>query len=221
MIKGEASPDYLLFSKDLAPIIKKVLGDIPIIISLRNPIDRAFSAYSNLIRDNREFLDFKSALDVESERIKENWDFMWHYKESGNYCSQINDFKNHFSKVHVIFFDDLINSAESTINDIFNFLGIQEYKILSNTAHNPSGIPNYWFAKAILNRQSKASTYLREILKIFIPRDILEYIAKSNMKKIKISKTDFDYLNNYYSVEIDSLEKMFNKDLSDWRKWKK
>ena len=86
---------------------------------------------------------------------------------------------------------------------------------------NASGIPNYWFAKAILNRQSKAFTYLREILKIFIPRDILEYIAKSNMKKIKISKTDFDYLNNYYSVEIDSLEKMFNKDLSDWRKWKK
>ena len=59
MIKGEASPDYLLFSKDLAPIIKEELGDIPIIISIRNPIYRAFSAYSNLLRDNREVLNFK------------------------------------------------------------------------------------------------------------------------------------------------------------------
>jgi hypothetical protein len=221
MIKGEASPDYLLFSKDLAPIIKEELGDIPIIISIRNPIYRAFSAYSNLLRDNREVLNFKSALDSEDERINQNWDFMWHYKKSGFYTKQINDFKKHFSNVNVILFDDLIKSPETTCRDIFNFLGLNEYSILCDTAHNPSGIPNSWFVKMILNRQSKAFTYLREVLKTFIPRRILENIAKSNMKKIKISRADFNYLNNYYSNEVDSLEKMLNKDLSDWRKWKK
>jgi hypothetical protein len=79
-IKGEASPDYLLFSKKVAPLIYEELGDVPIIISVRNPIDRAFSAYMNLVRDNREHLDFRRALNEEEKRINSNWDFMWHYK---------------------------------------------------------------------------------------------------------------------------------------------
>ena len=220
-ICGEASPDYLMFSKELAPIIRKELGDIPIIISLRNPIYRAFSAYTYLLRDNREFLDFRKALEKEETRINQNWDFMWHYKQGGLYSNQINDFKNYFSKVHVVFFDDLIKSTNDVCQSIFKFLDQKKYKILNFTAHNPSGIPNSWFAKNLLNRQSKTFTYIREILKFLVPRKILENVAKSNLNKIKLKEVDFDYLNDYYSIEICTLEKMFDRDLSEWKKWKK
>ena len=48
---GEASPDSLFFHKRTARLIKDTLGDIPIIIVLRNPAKRAFSAYMYLKRD--------------------------------------------------------------------------------------------------------------------------------------------------------------------------
>ena len=61
--------------------IKNKLGDIPIIIVLRNPIHRAFSAYMYLKRDSRENLSFKEALFAEDERINNDWDFIWAIKK--------------------------------------------------------------------------------------------------------------------------------------------
>ena len=47
---GEASSDYFYYHKTVIPRIKKKLGDIKIIVCLRDPVERAFSAYNNLIR---------------------------------------------------------------------------------------------------------------------------------------------------------------------------
>ena len=59
---GEASPDTMYFYKDTVPKIKETLGDIPIIIMLRNPVERAFSVYMYLRRDSREKLSFLEKL---------------------------------------------------------------------------------------------------------------------------------------------------------------
>ena len=61
---GEASPDTMYFYKDTIPKIKETLGDIPIIIMLREPVERAFSAYMYLRRDSREKLSFREALEI-------------------------------------------------------------------------------------------------------------------------------------------------------------
>src|SRR5699024_5018381 len=85
---GEASPDYLYFHETASKNIKQELGDIPIIIVLRNPVNRAFSAYSYLKRDNREKLSFKEGLEKEKERLAGNSDFIWGYKKVGEYSTQ-------------------------------------------------------------------------------------------------------------------------------------
>ena len=59
---GEASNDNLYHYERAIPYIKRFFGDIKIIIILRNPVDRAFSAYTYLLRDNREFLTFEEDL---------------------------------------------------------------------------------------------------------------------------------------------------------------
>jgi len=72
---GEASADYLYYFKCSIKNIKKYLGNPKIIIILRNPIERAFSAYLHMLRDGREYLSFREALHMEEERKKNNWDF--------------------------------------------------------------------------------------------------------------------------------------------------
>lgn len=220
-IKGEASPDYLLFSEKVAPLIYEELGDVPIIISIRNPIDRAFSAYMNLLRDNREHLDFRSALNEEEKRINSNWDFMWYYKESGHYVNQIDGFKKVFSRVKVILFDDLISDPIRICNEIFSFLKVAPKNKLDTTSYNPSGVPKTITAKHLLNRRSKTAVFIRELIKFLIPRKVLEYVAKSSLSKMHISEEDFIYLKEYFSEEIKSLENHLNRDLSHWTKWQR
>ncbi len=61
-LKFEASSDYFYHFNETIKRIKNEIGDIPIIIALRNPKERSFSSYMNLVRDSREDLTFEQAL---------------------------------------------------------------------------------------------------------------------------------------------------------------
>ncbi|MBO8151777.1 MAG: sulfotransferase [Candidatus Marinimicrobia bacterium] len=51
---GESSTDNLYFHIEVILLIKKIIGEPKIIIILRNPVDRAFSAYTPCKRGKRE-----------------------------------------------------------------------------------------------------------------------------------------------------------------------
>jgi hypothetical protein len=86
---GEASPLYL-YAPHAAERIRNVVPDAKIIIILRNPIDRAYSAFLHLVRDNREcHRDFALALSKERERIEAGWEHIWHYIAMGRYLEQV------------------------------------------------------------------------------------------------------------------------------------
>lgn len=214
---GEVSPDYLFYHEKTAPFIKEKLGDIPIIIILRNPVKRAFSAYSYLKRDNREKLDFSHAMEAEEKRRNQNFDFIWAYKQGGCYYEQILTFKNTFKNVKVVLFEDLISNPLDVTNEIFKFINVSPLGKLSNEKHNPSGLPNNPLAKFILNRNNKISTGIREVLKNITPRIILERVASKSLNKLHIKKTDEEYLKNYYRRDIQKLETLIEKDLSIWK----
>ena len=84
---GEASPQYLFTYETTIPLIKKYLGDIKIILILRNPVDRAYSAYKHTRRNDpnapylHEKLSFIDALKDEHTRFKKgNYPMIFYYK---------------------------------------------------------------------------------------------------------------------------------------------
>lgn len=216
---GEASPDTLYFHKQTVPIIKKTLGDIPIIIVLRDPVFRAFSAYMYLKRDSREKLSFRDGLDLEDERLRNNWDFIWGYKKCGLYYEQVKSFLDNFTSVKIIFQEDLKNNTRNTIKDIFTFLKIDpNFKPNTSTNHNESGIPNNIISKFLLSRDNKISTIIRDkILKKYVPRKLLEKIASSSLKKETIKESERNYLKSFFKNDIVKLEKLISKNLSQWK----
>ncbi|HET9485956.1 MAG TPA: sulfotransferase, partial [Chryseosolibacter sp.] len=82
---GESSADTLYFYQGTIPVIKQYLGDPKIIIMLRNPVKRAFSSYQHLVRDLREELSFEEGLKEEPNRIKNNWELIYHYTAASMY----------------------------------------------------------------------------------------------------------------------------------------
>ena len=215
---GEASPDSLYFHKRTAKLIKEKLGDIPIIIVLRNPVKRAFSAYMYFKRDSRETLSFLDGLRAEEKRLGDNWDYIWGYKKCGLYHQQVETFLNEFRNVQIILKEDLHEHPNKVLKQLFAFLDVDEsFDVNSSIQHNMSGIPNNVFSRFLLSRNNICSTFIREVIKLIIPRFLLEKVAKKTLKKMTLSKQDEIYLTSYFLKDICKLEKLIKKDLSHWK----
>lgn len=216
---GEASSDYLFFHEYTVNAIKKELGDIPIIFSLRNPIDRAYSAYNNLLRDSRETLEFMDALQAEDERILNNWDWMWAYKQGGLYSKAIEHFQKEFSSVKIILFDDLESNPSKVLQEIFEFLEVDTAVTIDNTTkYSHSGKPKNAFIALLTDRNNKITYPIRKIVMNLVPRSSLEKLASKMLKKDNVSLEIKQYLLNYFKEDIEQLESLINRDLTAWKK---
>ena len=143
-IIGEASPMYL-YTPGTAERIKGLIPQVKMLAILRNPIDRAFSAYTHALRDWTETeTSFKNALEKEPERIEAGWGILWHYTQAGFYAQQLSRYYDIFSRnqVKVVLYDDLVADALGLCQEVFNFLGIDpDFKPDTSQRPNVSGFP--------------------------------------------------------------------------------
>lgn len=73
---GEASTSYL-YRPEAAGRIHQLTPNAKLIAILRNPADRAFSAYMHVVRDQRETaINFKQALQLEESRKQNNREYI-------------------------------------------------------------------------------------------------------------------------------------------------
>lgn len=214
---GEASSDYFYFHNKTIPRIREYLGDPKIIIVLRNPYDRAYSAYSNMIRDSREDLNFLEGLKAEDGRIESNYDWMWFYRNGSMYAKGVKAFKESFTNVHVILNEDLSKDTLSTIKSCYSFLNVSTNFVPSDlTRYSHSGRPKNRVIKFISRRKGGVFMLRRVILKL-IPRKYLESLAKRILRKEEIDKTTIDYMKEYFKKDIGDLEKQLGIKLSSWK----
>ena len=217
---GDASSEYLYSYKTSIPEINEKLGDIPIIIMLRSPIERSYSAYNNLVRDSRENLSFKKAIEKESERIIKGYDMMWHYKSVSFYYEQVKAFKSNFSNVKIIIFEHFIKNPQLVLNDIFIFLNLNPLaKVNTDIKYSKSGVPKNRFVSLILGRKNLFSSTLRLFLKRIFGRTILEKFSYLFIKKP--SSIDIETKNKLakeFKNDIIALEKLLDLDLKIWKK---
>jgi len=104
---GEASVFYFYYDYHVIAEIKKYLGsDIRIILLLRNPVERAFSAYKYALALNKdENQCFSNALDLENRRIDEKKvSPTLFYKACGMYSRRLENWMDNFPNMKVIIF---------------------------------------------------------------------------------------------------------------------
>jgi hypothetical protein len=125
---GEASPLYL-YSPKAPPRIKQYVPEAKLIIMLRHPIERAYSAFLHLVRDGRETTtDFAEALKLEDERIAAGWEHIWHYRSMSLYYEQLKRYYDLFdrSQIKLYLYYDFRNETKQMLNDVFRFLGVDD-----------------------------------------------------------------------------------------------
>jgi hypothetical protein len=122
-LAGEVSTCYAYLHDTAIPRLREKLGDARILFLLRHPAGRAWSGYRHFVRLGYETLSFEEALEQEAERVREGWDFMWHYAALGFYARQVAAFRAAFSRVLVIRSETFFSRPGESLRSVFDFIG--------------------------------------------------------------------------------------------------
>lgn len=215
---GEISPSYLFYS-DVAARIKDELGIVKIIVILRNPIEKAYSQYIHLVRDQREHLSFYDALLAESERRGNKWGDFWLYAFSSLYSEKLKVYQSVFgvSNVKVILFEDFTNNTDATLEDIFRFLGVnKEFKCNTEKIYNKGGIAKSKIIAKFFSEPNLIRTIAKQMIPKLVRRNIRLFILNLNIKKSpEIDSKSMAYLVDYFQHDVTELEKILQQKI-DW-----
>ncbi|MDA3822162.1 MAG: sulfotransferase [Bacteroidales bacterium] len=211
---GEVSPSYLYYA-NVAEQIKKELGTAKIIVMLRNPIEKAYSQYMHLVRDQREHLDFYDALLAEPERKKNKWGDFWLYASSSLYSEKLKIYQSVFGEenVKVVLFHDFINNPDAVLVDVFEFLGVDTtIKCNTKTVYNRSGISKSKFIAKFFSKPNS----LKSVVKALIPERIriplrLFLLNLNTGKKNTMDSRAKVFLANYFREDVYALETVLTK----------
>lgn len=220
---GEASADTLYFYKRTIPVIREFLGDPKIIICLRNPVRRAFSAYQHLVRDLREELSFEEGLADEGNRIRDNWELIYHYTAASHYYDAVRAFMENFSSVKVILSEDQSNRPQSVLREIFSFLGVDTtVDVNTGVRYNVSGKPKSQWLHQFFFEENRARRLAQPIVRTLFSEEtrvmIAQQIQKRNLTRLSIQPTTQARLQRFFEPDISKLERLLDRDLSLWRR---
>lgn len=229
---GDFGNIYLQFPELAIHNIKAYLGrETKIVAILRDPTERAFSAYKFACRNQHEAVSFKYALENEYDRV-EQYGFppdIFHYKDHGLYHNKIKPFIDQFDNVKILFFDDLQNKTHDTMKDLMEFLGVSkdENINLDEVYNEGSWVPaNVKLFNSLFTGKSTANKlkpYLEKVPPLFyIGQKTLESIEflrdKLIIKKeISLDPTLEKELRSFFQSDIENLESLLDVDLSRWK----
>jgi hypothetical protein len=215
---GDASVDYLYFP-DVAARLSRYNPKAKIIIILRSPIDRAYSAYMHMCRDGRESLDFGQALDSEAQRRADNWEFFWSYLTVGLYAKQIEAYLNVFdrSALHIIRYEDFKRDPVGSTAGVLRHLGLEaSFVVDASVQHNISGAPKSKLLQSVLKRPNKIKSVAKSILPERLRKRLSREISKRNLRRETMTDEMRTYLEGYYMDDIKALEKITGIDCMSW-----
>jgi hypothetical protein len=154
---GEASTRYI--SDDASPeLIKRTVPEARILISLRDPAERAYSDYWSYVKFGLETRPFDAVVAEELDEPDTSIDAD-PYKllvNHGFYTTHVERYLSVFGdRVHIGFLEDLQSDAQSEVRSILEFLGVDASPAdaLPPDAHNSFALPRNWAAGKLMASQ--------------------------------------------------------------------
>lgn len=215
---GEASTEYLYYPKTPGRI-KAQLPDVKLVAILRNPVERAFSAYCYQLRDGCAPLSFEDAIAAEPQRIAQNWRPGWFYLKSGEYAAQLERYYATFdaAQIKVYLYDKLRQEPALLYRDLFSYLAVDPTFEPEMAQKNVSKVP----ASQSLNTLKRRLKAIKPAVQTLMPAPVLKGLSTNFDKFNMRSKPELDpglrkRLRDHFSGDILRLQDLIEKDLSMW-----
>jgi hypothetical protein len=128
-MKGEASTTYLTSYQpgQTAGRIHDLLPMVKLVAVLRHPVDRAYSAFTDMrSRGLEPITDFREALAAERERTTANWRPGFRYWQNGLYAQNLAPYYERFppERIRIYLYEDWRDTPMTMLADLCTFLGI-------------------------------------------------------------------------------------------------
>ena len=188
----DTTPDY--FEEICAERIKKDFPNVRMMVSLRNPIERAFSHYK-----------FAHFLNATKSNFKNLWKKDWmQIRTRGLYDKHIHCFHNRFPKenLFIMFNDDIKTDSDNIVTKMYEYIGVQKIENEFQNMRWMPGVNPCW-----IKIEGKNIDYKKRH----------EKYKEYNAKKI-MCDDDFKMMCDYYAESIQNLGKIVNRDFSSWFK---
>jgi hypothetical protein len=228
-VRGESSPAYL-YVPGTAARIRKAVPDARIVALLRDPIDRAYSKFTQMRRDAMEPLaDFAAAVAAEAQRKRDGWAPTWLYMDRGFYHRQLMPYFQLFDRrqIHILLYDDLRRDAVGSVRSVFEFLEIDPcVPVDTSERHNSSaipGAPRSGLLYALMLRPYLLSARMQGFLPQRVARHLRPLARRFLLKRPtaslppELSQELREALVLALRHDIEQLERLIDRDLSQWR----
>jgi len=217
---GEGSTWYL-YDEDAPRRIHQHAPDMRLIAILRNPVQRAYSAFTMLLRDGRETTtDFIEALAAEDKRVRAGWEPIWHYRRMGFYHSQLVRYRRIFrpEQIRVVLQSDLESIPRETLRGLFEFLGVDDsFEPAASARMNVSLVPKNAVYHRLVAGQSRIKVVGKALLPVGVRRRIKRNLPESGLRQPPpMPKEAQAMLVEVFRDDILALQELLNRDLSSW-----
>lgn len=174
-VVGEKTPD-LMYLPHTFPMIQSINPYVKLIIILRNPIHRAYSAWKLNVKYFGEKMTFNEAIENEMlyklTEVKTFFNSITHYLQRGLYYHQIKELYRWFPKQNILILlsEDVKNNMEGEYNRVYQFLNLPQMDNVKYNTHFES------------DSKDSIDTALYNKLKIFFMEDVKKLEKLINMK---------------------------------------
>ncbi len=126
---GEATPAYM-YESEVRERIAENLPDVRLIITLRDPVRRAYSHFWHSKRMEKEPLPtFEEALAAEAERLataKQISRYWWSYADRGRYIDQLEDLERLFGRERmcIVTLEEMQQDPDKEIAQVLAHIGV-------------------------------------------------------------------------------------------------
>ncbi len=201
-------------------------ADAQIIVVLRNPVDRAYSAYWFARRKGWEGLkSFEDAIDANPSRFAED-DLRRRecaYLDRGIYINQLLRLYEYFPRqqIDIFLMADIINSLTNVCQLVYTNCGIDnQFEPILTQKHNMAAVARSDF----LARMMVSFKPLKKAFRSLLPNGMLDNLKVSlleiNQKKVEIPAMNAATrirLIEYFKPFNDQLGLLINQDLTHWK----
>jgi Sulfotransferase family len=213
---GEASACYL-WSQTAPRNIAARIPHAKIVINLRNPVDRAFSQYLQMVTSGTVRRSFRDQIQA-SLNCRPLLGADWPLLEYGRYHEQLSRYLDAFprSQLHISLYEDLTGDARALLAQLFAFLGVDAgFQADVSQRHHQPAIPRFAAAAAHHLRKRGLWPYLRRLAPNPLGPRLRSLLVRPR-SSLQMEQTERRFLTDYYRDDIERLSKLLGRDLTGW-----
>ena len=223
-VKGLAYVHMLPFA-DCPKRVADFNPKMKLIVMLRDPVKRAFSAYNFAMKNGWEDpkVSFSESLTLEAARLKGNYTERYElaYFHNGLYHQHLSNWKKFFddSQLLIITDSELKHKRAETLERVFSFLGVNDQADINlHVEHNKAGgVKNAKLQKVLLDKEAgwkrKLGKVVPKPMKVALRANVIKPMMEWNKTEAAnraITPEETELIKPYFEEDLAALKRDFN-----------